>query len=49
MITITIQLDTEKPPVSEDAIINAIEDVFARGDVEIFGSVAAEVINLEWD
>lgn len=51
MITITLQLDVDYDSLglSEDDILDAIEDVFNRGDVTPIESVSAEVINLEWD
>ncbi len=51
MIRITIELDEDFDDLnmSEDDIINAVEDVFSRGDVNPIESVAAEVIDLDWD
>ena len=49
MIRVTIELDQdyEELDLTEDELINLIEDVFARGEVK--ESMAAEVIDLNWD
>ncbi len=51
MITIEIQIDEDfdELNLTEDQMVNGIEDAFARGVVTPFESVAAEVISIDWE